>query len=80
MKYLTATKINKNLYHLLDDVSISHTPIQIFGKRNSAIFVSNEDWQSVQETLYLTSIPEMRDSIIKGLNTPIGKCFEVLDW
>ena len=80
MKYLTATEINKNLYHLIDDISISHTPIQISGKRNSAIFVSNKVWQSVQETLYLTSISGMRDSIIKGLNAPIEKCFDELDW
>ncbi len=80
MTCLTATEARTKLYHLVDDVSISHTPIQISGKRNSAILVSNEDWQSIQETLYLTSIPGMRDSIIKGLNTSVEKCFEELDW
>ena len=65
---------------IYNEISISHTPIQIKSKRNSAVLVSNEDWQSVQETLYLTPIPGMRDSIIKGLNNPIEKYFEELDW
>ncbi len=80
MTCLTATEARTKLYRLLDDVSISHTPVQIAGKRNSAVLVSNEDWQSIQETLYLSSIPGMKESIIKGLNTPIKDCFEELDW
>ncbi len=80
MTCLTATEARAKLYRLVDDVSISHTPIQISGKRNSAILISNEDWQSIQETLYLSSIPGMRDSIIKGLKTPVEECFEELDW
>ena len=42
--------------------------------------LSDEDWQSIQETLYLSSIPGMRESIIKGLKTPVEDCFEELSW
>ncbi|RLD08609.1 MAG: type II toxin-antitoxin system prevent-host-death family antitoxin [Chlamydiae bacterium] len=80
MTCLTATEARTKLYRLLDEVSVSHKPVQITGKRNSAILISDEDWQSIQETLYLTSIPGMRESIIKGINTPVEKCYKELDW
>ena len=80
MSTLTATEARKRLYKLVDDVAESHDPIQIVGKRNSAILVSEEDWRAIQETLYLSSIPEMRESIRDGLKTPVEECEEVLDW
>ena len=80
MTTITATEARKRLYNLLDDVADSHEPIQIAGRRNSAVLLSEDDWRSVQETLHLTSIPGMRDSIRKGLKTPIEKCATELDW
>ena len=80
MATLTATEARKRLYNLVDDVAESHDPIQIVGKRNSAVLVSEEDWRAIQETLYLSSIPGMRDSIRKGLKTPVEECEEELDW
>ena len=80
MSTLTATEARKRLYTLVDDVAESHDSIQIVGKRNSAVLVSEEDWRAIQETLYLTSIPEMRESIRDGLKTPIEECEEKLDW
>lgn len=80
MTTLTATAARKSLYNLVDDVAMSHDPIQIIGKRHSAVLVSEDDWRAIQETLFLTSIPGMRESIQKGLNTPIDECSEELAW
>jgi len=80
MTTLTATEARKQLYNLLDNVADSHKPIQIAGKRNSAVLVSEEDWQAVQETLYLLGIPGMRESIQDGLNLSVAECDEELDW
>lgn len=80
MTTITATEARKLLYKLLDDVADSHEPIQITGKRGSAILISEEDWRAVQETLYLVSIPGMRESILEGMNTPVEECEEDLDW
>jgi antitoxin YefM len=80
MTSITATAARKQLYTLLDDLADSHEPIQIAGKRHSAVLVSEEDWRAVQETLYLTSIPGMRASILRGLKTPAAKCAKDLDW
>ena len=80
MTTLTASKARSNLYKLLDEASSSHEPIQITGKRNNAVLLSEDDWRSIQETLYLLSIPGMRESIRKGLNTPVKACAKDLKW
>ena len=80
MTTITATEARKLLYKLLDDVSESHEPIQITGKRSNAVLIAEDDWRAVQETLYLTSIPGMRESIIEGMSTPVAECDEELDW
>ena len=54
--------------------------MHITGKRTDAVLVSMNDWQAIQETLHLLSIPGMRASIRKGLKTPIKECLESLDW
>jgi antitoxin YefM len=80
MTTLTATDARKKLYSLLDEVADSHETVRIAGKRSSAILIAEEDWRAIQETLYLNSIPGMRESIVKGLRTPIKKCAKELDW
>lgn len=80
MPTLTATEARKRLYSLVDEVKESHEPIQIVGKRSSAFLISEEDWRAIQETLFLTSIPGMRESIKKGLETAVEACDEDIDW
>lgn len=80
MKTLTATQARKDIYRLLDEASDTHEPIQITGKRTNAVLISEEDWRSIQETLFLTSIPGMQESIIEGLETSIEETDEELDW
>ena len=80
MTSLTASEARANLYKLLDKISISHEPVQINGKRNNAVLISDEDWRAIQETLYLLSIPKMRESIRRGLKTPHKKCATKLNW
>ena len=80
MTTLTASQARAQLYNLVDRTADSHEPVQITGKRNNAVLISEEDWRSIQETLYLLSMPGMRESIRKGLKTPIKKCSPKLDW
>jgi prevent-host-death family protein len=70
---VTATKARAELYRLLDEAAETHEPIEITGKRNSGVLVSGEDWRAIQETLFLLSIPRMRESIRRGLRTPLSK-------
>ncbi len=80
MTTITATEARKSLYRLLDEVSDSHEPIQISGRRGNAVLISEADWRAVQETLYLHSIPGMKESIREGMAAPVEECDTELDW
>ncbi len=80
MNALTASEARANLYRLIDDAAESHRPITISGKRSSAVLVSAEDWSAIQETLYLLSVPGMRESIKQGMAEPLAKSAKVLKW
>ena len=80
MTTMTATQARSNLYKLLDRTAQSHEPIEITGKRNNAILIAEDDWRAIKETLYLLSIPGMRESIRKGLKAPLKKCDKELKW
>jgi len=77
---IPVTQARSKLYQLVDDSAISHEPVQITGKRSNAVLVSEDDWRSIQETLYLLSIPGMRESIRKGLREPLSKSRTGLTW
>lgn len=80
MTTLTASKARSQLYRLLDRTAQSHEPIQITGKRSSAVLIGEEDWRSIQESLYLVSIPGVRESIMKGLKEPLSECSNKRPW
>jgi prevent-host-death family protein len=77
---LTASEARAKLYRLIDEAAESHVPIRITGKRNSAVLISEKDWASVQETMYLLSIPGMRESIREGMDTAVEECESELGW
>ena len=80
MTVITASKARANLYRLIDEAAASHQPLLITGKRNKAVLVSEEDWVAIQETLFLLSVPGMRESIRQGMNTPVDACSQDLEW
>ena len=80
MPTLSVTEARTKLYRLIDQASLSHEPIVITGKRGNAVLISEDDWLSIQETMYLLNIPGMRESVREGLATPIENCKEKLDW
>lgn len=80
MTTLTASEARANLYRLIDETADSHRPIHISGKRSSAVLVSTEDWQAIQETLHLLAVPGMRESIKAGMAEPLDTSATALDW
>ena len=69
----TASAARTSLYRLIDQAVESHQPITISGKRNSAVLLSAQDWNAIQETLYLLAVPGMRESNKAGMAEPIAK-------
>jgi prevent-host-death family protein len=77
---IPVNEAQQQLQDLIDAVSQSHQPIVIAGQSNNAVLLSESDWASIQETLYLLSVPGMRESIREGLATPIEACDRELEW
>ncbi len=80
MTTFNATEARSRLYKLIDEASQTHKPIVITGKRNNAVLLAEEDWNAINETLCLVSIPGMRESIIEGMNARLEECDQELDW
>lgn len=80
MHTLTASQARSNLYRIIDQTAATHEPVVITGKRNNAVLISAEDWEAIQETMYLLSVPGMRESIREGLATPVEDCAKELGW
>jgi PHD/YefM family antitoxin component YafN of YafNO toxin-antitoxin module len=80
MTTLSVQDACERLPQLLADAAVSHEPIQIVGSTSNGVLISESDWRSIQETLYLVSIPGMRDSIREGMAEPIDRCAEEPGW
>jgi antitoxin YefM len=80
MTTLNATEARSKLYNLIDETAETHQPIIITGKRKNAVLLSEEDWNSINETLFLLSIPGMRESIREGMDESLDDCEKKLDW
>jgi len=80
MSSINVTNARKDLYNLVERVNSTHEPVEITGKESNAILVGEEDWRSIQETLYLSSIPGMRESIVEGMKTSVDDLSDELDW
>jgi prevent-host-death family protein len=80
MADISATEARRRLYGLVDEVQESHEPVRISGRRGAAVLIGEDDWRAIQETLYLVSIPGMRESILEGMATPPDELTDQLDW
>jgi antitoxin YefM len=80
MTTVTATQARADFYSLMDLAARSHKPIMITGRRQNAVLVSGEDFRAIQETLYILSIPGMRESLRKAIKTPLKSCSKKRPW
>jgi antitoxin YefM len=80
MKIYTASSARQNLFQLISHVWDSHEPANITSKEKNVVMINKDDYDDIQETLYLLSIPKMRESIQEAAKTPIEECVDKLDW
>ncbi len=79
-KIVTANQIKRNINNFIEETAVNHIPILITSKKNNAVLISEEDWNALQETIYLNSIPSMADSIIKAMKSPDSEFSETIEW
>ena len=76
MSIINATNARNNFFKVIEEAITTHEPVYVTGKSGNVVIVSEEDWRSIQETIYLSGIPGMKEKITKGLNTPLDECVE----
>jgi PHD/YefM family antitoxin component YafN of YafNO toxin-antitoxin module len=80
MKRITAQQAESDLEKVIEEAAAAHEPVGIDGTHAHGVLVALADWNAIQETLYLLSVPGMRESIREGEAEPLDACSEVLDW
>ena len=82
MSAINITNARKELYNLVEDVNRYSEPTLIVSKKGNAVLISESDWNAIQETIYLNSIPGMVESIKEGIDTAIEDCVpeEDVEW
>jgi RPE1 domain-containing protein len=80
MDIYTTSQARVSLFKLVENANITHNPVYIVGKRNKAVLISEEDYRAMIETLYITSIAGMKDSIIAASKEPLESYSESIDW
>lgn len=82
MSAINITNARKELYNLVEDVNLYSEPTLIVSKKGNSVLISESDWNAIQETIYLNSIPGMVESIKEGMDTAIEDCVpeEDVEW
>lgn len=80
MTTFNATDARTKLYSLIDETTATHKPITITGKRGNAVLLAEDDWNAINETLFLLSVPGMRESIREGMESNLKDAATKLDW
>ncbi len=77
---MSVSQVRKDIYNVMDETAQSHEPVLITGKRNNVVMLSQEDWNAIEETLYLNSIPNMASSIQESMSADDSEFTEDIEW
>ncbi len=79
-KIMPVSQVRADIYNIIDETAQTHEPILITGKRNNAVMISQEDWENIEETLYLNSIKGLTNSIIECKKANDDEFSEDIEW
>ena len=77
---MSVSQARADIYNIMDETAQTHEPILITGKRNNVVMLSQEDWNAIEETLYLNTISDMASSIQESMNAPDSEFSETIEW
>jgi PHD/YefM family antitoxin component YafN of YafNO toxin-antitoxin module len=80
MQTIPVSEAGSNLLQLIETAAAAHEPMMILGRHHNAVLLSEEDWRGIQETLQLTAIPGLKESIRAGMQTPVSDCHKEPGW
>jgi antitoxin YefM len=79
MQIYTTSQARNKFFTLVDDVNSHHEPVYIKGKRNEAVMLSKEEYESLLETMHIYSVPGWAERILEASKEPIEECVEWTD-
>ncbi len=79
-KIMSVSQVRADIYNVMDETAQTHQPVLITGKRNNVVMVSEEDWNAIEETLYLSSIPNMTSSLQDSMKAPDSEFSKDIEW
>ena len=79
-KVMSVSQVRSDIYNIMDETSQTHEPILITGKRNNVVMLSQEDWNAIEETLFLNNIPNMVSSIQESMSAPDSEFSDTVEW
>ncbi|UZQ50552.1 type II toxin-antitoxin system Phd/YefM family antitoxin [Clostridium kluyveri] len=79
MKTFNVTSVRSDIYNIINQTIVNSEPIQITSKNGDVVMLSLKDWEAIQETLHLVSIPGMKESILEGKKEPVEECKTLQD-
>ena len=80
IRVMSVSQVRKDIYNVMDETAQTHEPVLITGKRNNVVMLSQEDWNAIEETLYLNSIPNMASSIQESMIADDSEFSEDIEW
>ena len=79
-KIMSVSQVRADIYNVIDETAQTHEPVLITGKRNNVVMLSEEDWNAIEETLYLNSMTDMAASIQASMKAPDSEFSETVEW
>ena len=79
-KTMSVSQVRADIYNVMDETAQTHEPVLITGKRNNVVMLSEEDWNAIEETLYLNSMPNMASSIQESMEESDSEFSETIEW
>lgn len=79
-RVMSVSQVRADIYNVIDETAQTHEPVLITGKRNNVVMLSEEDWNAIEETLYLNTIPNMAASIQESMKADNSEFSEDIEW
>ncbi|WP_195405289.1 type II toxin-antitoxin system Phd/YefM family antitoxin [Streptococcus constellatus] len=69
----TITNFRKDIFKLLEQTIKYNEPVNVTTKNGNAVILSEEDYNGMIETLYLYSIPNLKEHIMEDMAKPTSE-------
>ena len=79
-KVMSVSQVRADIYNVMDETAQSHEPVLITGKRTNVVMLSEEDWNAIEETLFLNAIPQMAMSIKEAMGANDSEFSDSVEW